>query len=185
MPKHKNRTNLYVATVFNSRGTEAIAGWVRKNGDPSKLPSGSKRIKNISGKMSERVASILGANAALRDIEKGSRLLLHSTDAQLCELINSGNAVKFVREALRERSKPLVEATQSLVVGLARHSSVHAECVHDPIKHAQSFSMLQKAHEEAKGVKKNVAGHKDKKRKNGNRSAQKRAAIEASLDPDT
>lgn len=176
--------NLYVIFIQNGRGKDAYAGWVRKNGEPHKLPSGSKRLGNMKKGMPERVAAVLAANAALRDMPNKSRLTLHSTDSELCALINSGDQMmQAFRKAERKGIRPLSKALHGLMDELARHDDVQAKHVTAQQKDASDMSLLEKAYEIASGVKTGVNGNQEKKRKgrkNSTRRQGKNAAIEAS-----
>lgn len=176
----KHTINLYVSTVFN--GKASVAGWVRKNGEPDKLPSGTRRLKKIGRKKSDLVAKVLSVSAALRDIPNNSQIKLHLTDQNLAEIINSEKISRLLRMAKASDVKFLAEAAHGLLDEIARHRSVSAVAV-DARKSAdaESILLLNKAYQIASDVKENVQGRSEKLRK-GSRRRYDRDAIAESLD---
>lgn len=175
------KLNLYVATAFDKSGKKAVAGWIRKNGNPDRLPSGTKRLKNVGSKQAETVARILSINAALRDVPKNSTLLVHLDNLEIATALNNGDIRALLKRAYQTKAKHFSEAAHGLLDEIARHEKVEAEYVPPKSNHHHAASMIVQAHTLASDVKCNVDEHQKKRRK-GRRGPENRAAIAASVD---
>lgn len=160
MSTKNQKLNLYVATIFGGKGRESSAGWVRKNGNPDRLPSGSQRIKMAGKKRPEFVARTLAVGAALRDVEKNSSIIVHVGNADIADLINATNFRPYLRKAGQLKADKMVKALQHLDLEIARHQSVKAVYVDKAgDDSSDALRMLEKAYNIAAKPDASIKGH--------------------------
>ena len=175
--------NLYVATAFNGGNKNTVAGWVRKNGNPHREPSGTKQLKKIGKKQAELVAGILSVSAALRDVPGGSKVRVYLDNEQIADALDNGDIRNLLKKAYRVNAKHFSAAAHGMLDECVRHKkveAVHVNSDEDP----EAARMLQKAYELAQTTRENINGHQCKKRK-GRRGNEDRKAAEASLNDHT
>jgi ribonuclease HI len=124
-------------SCFMSEGLMGM-GWIISRETNGKYRPGLKRLL-YKGKPSSSLAEIYAVATALRKVEEGSTVVVHTDDLSLCNLLNNGNFYDQIEKAKKPAQRL---ALVSLFESVNTHASITA--VHE--KQASSDHLTRAHH---------------------------------------